>query len=131
MAQRHTLYFPVVILGVLNILLGLSVSTACGLSERAAPFSTPLEILPEWYFFCYIQLTPNTQLQIYRSTKHAIFTLVSSLTSLSGESSKIPEPISKTCYECYLHILRGLCYLAVLRFSSPSLNLYLYFKQLI
>ena len=48
--------FPVAILGVLSILLGLPVSTACGLSERAAPFPHPLEILPEWYFFATFNL---------------------------------------------------------------------------
>lgn len=48
--------FPVVILDVIDISLGLSVSTTYDLSERAAPFSTPLEILPEWYFFATFNL---------------------------------------------------------------------------
>lgn len=43
--------FPVVILGVIACIVGLSVLEPSGLGEKADPFATPLEILPEWYFF--------------------------------------------------------------------------------
>ena len=43
--------FPVVILGTFAILIGLAVLEPSALGERADPFATPLEILPEWYFF--------------------------------------------------------------------------------
>jgi len=43
--------FPVVILGTIACLVGLSVLEPSALGEKADPFATPLEILPEWYFF--------------------------------------------------------------------------------
>jgi cytochrome b6-f complex subunit 4 len=43
--------FPVVILGTFAIVIGLSVLEPSSLGEPADPFATPLEILPEWYFF--------------------------------------------------------------------------------
>jgi len=43
--------FPVCILGTFVILIGLAVMQPSALGEKANPFATPLEILPEWYFF--------------------------------------------------------------------------------
>ena len=43
--------FPVVILGTLACCVGISVLSPSPLGEKADPFATPLEILPEWYFF--------------------------------------------------------------------------------
>ena len=43
--------FPVCIFGTFAILIGLSVLEPSGFGEPANPFATPLEILPEWYFF--------------------------------------------------------------------------------
>ena len=43
--------FPVVILGTFAGLIGLSVLDPAAIGEPANPFATPLEILPEWYFF--------------------------------------------------------------------------------
>nr|BDA99077.1 cytochrome b6/f complex subunit IV [Rhodomonas sp. NIES-2332] len=43
--------FPVAILGTLASVIGLSVMSPSPLGEKADPFATPLEILPEWYFF--------------------------------------------------------------------------------
>jgi cytochrome b6-f complex subunit 4 len=43
--------FPVVILGLLSISVGLAIGEPVNLGERANPFATPLEILPEWYFY--------------------------------------------------------------------------------
>jgi len=43
--------FPVVILGTFAILIGLAVLEPSVIGEKADPFATPLEILPEWYFF--------------------------------------------------------------------------------
>ena len=43
--------FPVVILGTFAILIGLGVLEPYAVGEPADPFATPLEILPEWYFF--------------------------------------------------------------------------------
>jgi len=43
--------FPVCILGTIACLAGLAVLEPSALGEKADPFATPLEILPEWYFF--------------------------------------------------------------------------------
>jgi len=43
--------FPVVIFGTFACIIGLSVMEPSGLGEKANPFATPLEILPEWYLF--------------------------------------------------------------------------------
>jgi cytochrome b6-f complex subunit 4 len=43
--------FPVTMLGTLVCVVGLSVLAPTQLGEPADPFNTPLEILPEWYFF--------------------------------------------------------------------------------
>jgi len=43
--------FPIVIFGAVICVLGLSLVEPISLGEKANPFATPLEILPEWYFF--------------------------------------------------------------------------------
>ena len=43
--------FPIVILGTFAILIGLGTLEPYATGEPADPFATPLEILPEWYFF--------------------------------------------------------------------------------
>ena len=43
--------FPVVILGTIACSVGLAVLEPSMIGEPANPFATPLEILPEWYFF--------------------------------------------------------------------------------
>nr|QCI07404.1 cytochrome b6/f complex subunit 4 [Leiomenia cribrosa] len=43
--------FPVVILGTIACDVGLSILEPSVIGEPANPFATPLEILPEWYFF--------------------------------------------------------------------------------
>jgi len=43
--------FPIVIFGTFSCLIGLAVLEPSGFGEPANPFATPLEILPEWYFF--------------------------------------------------------------------------------
>lgn len=48
--------FPIVIFGVLSVIAGLAVCEPYGKSETANPFATPLEILPEWYFFATFNL---------------------------------------------------------------------------
>ena len=43
--------FPICILTTLACCIGLAVLEPTPLGEPADPFATPLEILPEWYFF--------------------------------------------------------------------------------
>mmetsp|Transcript_46824 Transcript_46824/g.135426 ORF Transcript_46824/g.135426 Transcript_46824/m.135426 type:complete len:160 (+) Transcript_46824:726-1205(+) len=43
--------FPIVIFGVTSFISGLAVVSPLSIGTMANPFATPLEILPEWYFF--------------------------------------------------------------------------------
>ena len=59
--------FPVVILGTLGCIVGLSVLDPALVGEPADPFATPLEILPEWYLYPVFQIlrvVPNKLLGI-------------------------------------------------------------------
>lgn len=54
--------FPVVILGTLACVIGLAIIEPSAIGEKANPFATPLEILPEWYFyptFNLLRILPN------------------------------------------------------------------------
>lgn len=59
--------FPVVIPGTIACTVGLAVSEPSMIGEPANPFATPLEILPEWYFFPVFQIlrtVPNKLLGV-------------------------------------------------------------------
>jgi len=43
--------FPICIFGTFACVIGLSVLEPSTFGEKANPFATPLEILPEWYLF--------------------------------------------------------------------------------
>jgi len=59
--------FPVVIMGTIALIVGLSVLDPAMIGEPSDPFATPLEILPEWYLYPTFQLLrilPNKLLGI-------------------------------------------------------------------
>jgi len=59
--------FPVCILGTFACCIGLAVLDPAVIGEPADPFATPLEILPEWYFYPVFQIlrtVPNKLLGI-------------------------------------------------------------------
>nr|UNJ15742.1 cytochrome b6/f complex subunit IV [Cyanidioschyzonaceae sp. 2] len=59
--------FPVVILGTITCCVGLAIMEPTAISEPANPFATPLEILPEWYFyptFNLLRVIPNKLLGV-------------------------------------------------------------------
>lgn len=43
--------FPTVILATIGCITALAILEPSAIGEKADPFATPLEILPEWYFF--------------------------------------------------------------------------------
>jgi cytochrome b6-f complex subunit 4 len=60
--------FPVCILGTISCCIGLGVLEPTALGEKADPFATPLEILPEWYFFPtfnLLRVIPNKLLGVF------------------------------------------------------------------
>ncbi len=59
--------FPVVMLGVFGLCVSLAVLDPAIIGEPANPFATPMEILPEWYFypvFQILRIVPNKLLGI-------------------------------------------------------------------
>ena len=63
--------FPVVILGTIECVVGLAVLDPAMLGDKANPFATPLEILPEWYLYPVFQIlrvVPNKLLGIALQT---------------------------------------------------------------
>ncbi|MCS7031440.1 MAG: cytochrome b6-f complex subunit IV [Gloeomargarita sp. SKYG116] len=48
--------FPIVIMGTFACIVGLAVLDPSMIGEPGDPFATPLEILPEWYFYPTFQL---------------------------------------------------------------------------
>ncbi|ERN42745.1 cytochrome b6/f complex subunit IV [Rubidibacter lacunae KORDI 51-2] len=59
--------FPIVIMGTIGLVVGLSVIDPAMIGEPSDPFATPLEILPEWYLYPTFQLLrilPNKLLGI-------------------------------------------------------------------
>ena len=60
--------FPVVIFGTFSLLVGLATLDPVVVGEPANPFATPLEILPEWYFFPtfnLLRVIPNKLLGVF------------------------------------------------------------------
>ena len=54
--------FPIVILGTFACIIGLAILEPVNSGEKANSFATPLEILPEWYFyptFNLLRVIPN------------------------------------------------------------------------
>jgi cytochrome b6-f complex subunit 4 len=63
--------FPIVIMGSIALCIGLAVLDPAMMGEPADPFATPLEILPEWYFYPVFQIlrtVPNKLLGIAMMT---------------------------------------------------------------
>nr|YP_009472705.1 cytochrome b6/f complex subunit 4 [Codium arenicola]ARO74373.1 cytochrome b6/f complex subunit 4 [Codium arenicola] len=59
--------FPVCILGSFALIVGLAILDPAAIGEPANPFATPLEILPEWYFYPVFQIlrtVPNKLLGV-------------------------------------------------------------------
>ena len=59
--------FPVVIFGAFAAVIGLATLDPAVIGEPANPFATPLEILPEWYFypvFNLLRTVPNKLLGV-------------------------------------------------------------------
>ncbi|MGK7930720.1 MAG: cytochrome b6-f complex subunit IV [Microcystaceae cyanobacterium] len=59
--------FPICMLAVLGLVVGLAVLDPALIGEPADPFATPLEILPEWYLypvFQILRILPNKLLGI-------------------------------------------------------------------
>jgi len=60
--------FPLVIAAAVATIFGLVVGEPTNLEDRSTPFATPLEILPEWYFyptFNLLRVLPDKLVDMY------------------------------------------------------------------
>jgi cytochrome b6/f complex subunit IV len=94
--------FPVVILGTFACLVGLAVLDPAANGEPANPFATPLEILPEWYFFPTFQLlrtVPNKLLGVLliRAVPAGLLT-VPFIESINKFQNPLRRPIAITFF---------------------------------
>ena len=100
--------FPSVILGTLSIGLGLSVVSPLELLYPANAFSTPTEILPEWYFlpsFNLLRVLPNKLIGVLTMSSLIIFVLIYPLfANVSIYSNPFRRPISVSLFLIYVSI---------------------------
>jgi cytochrome b6/f complex subunit IV len=94
--------FPVVILGTFALVIGLSVLEPSALGEKADPFATPLEILPEWYFFPtfnLLRVLPNKLLGVLAmASVPAGLLLVPFLENINNFQNPFRRPIASTVF---------------------------------
>lgn len=83
-------------------MVGLSVLDPAGTGEPANPFATPLEILPEWYFYPTFQLlrtVPNKLLGVlFRAAVPAGLLTVPFIESINKFQNPFRRPIARTVF---------------------------------
>jgi cytochrome b6-f complex subunit 4 len=94
--------FPVVIFGTFACIIGLSVLEPSGFGEKANPFATPLEILPEWYFYPVFQLlrtVPNKLLGVLLMAAVPVFlALIPFIENINKFQNPFRRPIASTFF---------------------------------
>jgi len=94
--------FPIVIFGTFACIIGLSVLEPSGFGEPANPFATPLEILPEWYFFPVFQLlrtVPNKLLGVaFMAAVPAGLLTVPFIESINKFQNPFRRPVAMTVF---------------------------------
>ena len=94
--------FPVCILGVLGLATTLAGIFPTEIGEQADPFSTPLEILPEWFLlptFQILRAIPNKVIGIGgMAAVPALLITVPFVETISSFSNPYRRPISTTVF---------------------------------
>lgn len=94
--------FPVVMLGTLTCIVGLAVLDPAMVGEPADPFATPLEILPEWYFYPVFQIlrtVPNKLLGVLMMTSVPLgLMLVPFIESVNKFQNPFRRPLATTVF---------------------------------
>lgn len=94
--------FPVVILGTIACVVGLSVLDPAMLGDKANPFATPLEILPEWYLYPVFQIlrvVPNKLLGIALQTMIPLgLMLIPFIESFNKFSNPFRRPVAMAAF---------------------------------
>ena len=106
--------FPVVILGTIACVVGLAVLDPAMLGDKANPFATPLEILPEWYLYPVFQIlrvVPNKLLGIALQTLIPLGLMVLPfIENVNKFSNPFRRPIARSVFLCgtFLTIYLGI-----------------------
>nr|ABU88296.1 cytochrome b6/f complex subunit IV [Chlamydomonas moewusii] len=94
--------FPVVIFGTFACCIGLAVLDPAAMGEPANPFATPLEILPEWYFYPVFQIlrtVPNKLLGVLAMAAVPLFLLsLPFIESINKFQNPYRRPISTVVF---------------------------------
>ena len=94
--------FPVVMLGTLTCIVGLAILDPAMVGEPADPFATPLEILPEWYFYPVFQIlrtVPNKLLGVLMMTSVPLgLMLVPFIENVNKFQNPFRRPLATTVF---------------------------------
>ena len=94
--------FPVVMLGTLTCIVALAVLDPAMIGEPADPFATPLEILPEWYFYPVFQIlrtVPNKLLGVVMMTSVPLgLILVPFIENVNKFQNPFRRPVATTVF---------------------------------
>ncbi|MBC6423330.1 MAG: cytochrome b6-f complex subunit IV [Hormoscilla sp. SP5CHS1] len=94
--------FPVVMLGTLTCIVALAVLDPAMIGEPADPFATPLEILPEWYFYPVFQIlrtVPNKLLGVLMMTSVPLgLILVPFIENVNKFQNPFRRPVATTVF---------------------------------
>lgn len=94
--------FPVVILGTIACTVGLAILEPTGIGETANPFATPLEILPEWYFFPtfnLLRVIPNKLIGVLSMTSVPLgLMIIPFLENINKFQNPFRRPIATTIF---------------------------------
>ena len=94
--------FPVCIFGTFASVIGLAVLDPAVIGEPANPFATPLEILPEWYFYPVFQIlrtVPNKLLGVLLMTSVPLSLLfVPFIENINKFQNPFRRPIATTVF---------------------------------
>ena len=119
--------FPLVIASVVSTTVGLAVSEPTNIRDRSSPFATPLEILPEWYFyptFNLLRILPDKLTDTYSlvyTPVILILTLVIENTTVYQNPFRRPIAISIFLLTASYSVWLGIGSLLPIAFSLPLL----------
>merc|ERR1719254_17230 len=110
MANDILFIFPVVILASISLAVGLSVSQPYSLLDKANPFATPLEILPEWYFlptFNLLRVLPSKLIGVLSMSSVPLILL---LVPFLENSCKFQNPFRRSASSIVFGFATGLSF---------------------
>merc|ERR1711933_425119 len=87
--------FPLVILGLLSVTIGVAIGEPVNIGARSSPFATPLEILPEWYFYPTFNLLRILPDKLIGVLSLAYVPIVLFLTPFVENTSKFQNPFRR------------------------------------